>query len=200
MSGRPQLLAAQAAAADPEASVWVSASAGTGKTHVLTNRVLRLLLAGSPPERILCLTFTKAAAAEMSIRIAGTLGAWTALDDDELTQTLLELSGEPPSADNLARARRLFAEVLEAPGGLSVETIHAFCESLLGRFPLEARLAPHFQVMDERTADELLAAARERVLAADLARPAPLASRLAALVDYEHLARIKEWATAEGEA
>jgi ATP-dependent helicase/nuclease subunit A len=197
VNGRPQLIAAQAAAADPAASVWVSASAGTGKTHVLTNRVLRLLLAGSPPERILCLTFTKAAAAEMSIRIAGTLGAWTALDDDRLTQALLQLTGEPPAAEDLARARRLFAEVLEAPGGLSVETIHAFCESLLGRFPLEARLAPHFQVMDERTADELLAAARERVLAADLARAAPLATALAALVDDERYAGLMKALAAE---
>jgi len=179
------LRAQQLAAADPSASVWVAASAGTGKTHLLTNRVLRLLLAGSAPERLLCLTFTKAAAAEMANRIHTTLGAWTALGDGALGEALHRLTGRAPEAQDLARARRLFAEVLETPGGLKVQTIHAFCESLLRRFPLEAGLPPHFQVVDERTADELLVQARDQVLARDLAGPTPLAPRITRLVDDE---------------
>ena len=198
MSAVDARVAAQLAAADPAASAWVTASAGTGKTHVLSNRVLRLLLAGSPPERILCLTFTKAAAAEMANRINGTLGRWTALADAELTEKLLALTGAAARDEDLTQARRLFAEVLEAPGGLRVQTIHAFCESLLRRFPLEAQVAPHFQVMDERSADELLAEARERVLARDLARAGgPLAPRLATLADAERYAGLTKALVAE---
>jgi ATP-dependent helicase/nuclease subunit A len=185
MSAADGLRQRQTAASDPGASVWVAASAGTGKTHVLTNRVLRLLLAGSPPGRILCLTFTKAAAAEMANRIALRLGAWVATDDDYLTEQLRELTGRAPTAADLARARRLFAEVLETPGGLKVQTIHSFSESLLARFPLEASLPPHFQVMDERTAAELLGRALDQVLAADADAARPLAPEITALVDDE---------------
>ena len=155
----------QLRASDPRASVWVSASAGTGKTKVLTDRVLRLLLSGTPPERILCLTFTKAAAAEMAIRLDDSLGAWTGLDDGALTKQLAKLIGAEPHAEQLKLARQLFARVLDTPGGLKVQTIHSFCQSLLGRFPLESGLAPHFKVMDERSAAELLQAAREQTLA-----------------------------------
>ena len=157
--------ARQLGASDPAASAWVSASAGTGKTHVLTDRVLRLLLAGTAPERILCLTFTKAAAAEMANRLHARLGGWIGLGETELTAALRELAGRDPDPATLTRARRLFAEVLEAKGGLKVQTIHSFCQSLLGRFPLEAEVAPHFTVTDERTAAERMDAARDRVLA-----------------------------------
>ncbi len=180
----------QTVAADPGASVWVAASAGTGKTHVLTNRVLRLLLSGSPPGRILCLTFTKAAAAEMANRIAKRLGGWAIAEDEALAAELHALAGRPPEALDLDRARRLFAEVLETPGGLKVQTIHSFAESLLARFPLEAALAPHFQVMDERTADELLGRARDEVLAADADAAQPLAPAITALVDDDGYARL----------
>ncbi len=158
----------QRQAAEPETSVWVSASAGTGKTRVLTDRVLRLMLAGTRPENILCLTFTKAAAAEMANRLNRRLGRWAMLGDDDLTAELGSLTGQEPAtlADDLpATARRLFARVLDARGGLKIQTIHAFCESLLGRFPLEAGLMPHFQAMDERSAAEHLGAARDAVLA-----------------------------------
>ena len=154
----------QLKASDPRASVWVSASAGTGKTKVLTDRVLRLLLSGTEPERILCLTFTKAAAAEMAIRLDESLGAWTGLSDRALAKQLSNLTGAKPDSDQLKLARQLFARVLDTPGGLKVQTIHSFCQSLLGRFPLEAGLAPHFRVMDERTAAELLEVARAEVL------------------------------------
>jgi ATP-dependent helicase/nuclease subunit A len=155
----------QRRAADPTASVWVAASAGTGKTKVLTDRVLTLLLAGTPPHKILCLTFTKAAAAEMSNRIAGRLGRWATAANADLAGDLERLLGRPPSDAEMVGARRLFAALLDAPGGLRMETIHAFCQSLLRRFPLEAGVAPHFQVMDDRDAGELLEAAKLDVLA-----------------------------------
>ncbi|PKU21509.1 double-strand break repair helicase AddA [Telmatospirillum siberiense] len=156
----------QRQAADPGTSVWVAASAGTGKTKVLTDRVLSLLLAGNAPERLLCLTFTKAAAAEMSNRISFRLAGWATDDDTRLAADLARLTGRPAGEADLTRARRLFAQVLDTPGGMRIETIHAFCQSLLRRFPLEAGLAPHFQVMDDRDAGEMLAQAREEVLAA----------------------------------
>ncbi|CAA7624308.1 double-strand break repair helicase AddA [Magnetospirillum sp. UT-4] len=154
----------QRRAADPGASVWVAASAGTGKTKVLTDRVLALLLAGVAPHRILCLTFTKAAAAEMSTRIATRLAEWATAGDSRLAGLLAELVEGEPDAATLTTARRLFARVLDVPGGMHIETIHAFCQSLLRRFPLEAGLAPHFQVMDDRDAGEMLEAAKEEVL------------------------------------
>lgn len=180
----------QVSAADPQASVWVTASAGTGKTQVLTNRVLRLLLGGTRPERILCLTFTKAAAAEMANRLHRRLGEWAIAEDAALAGGIAALTGAPVAADDLTRARRLFARVLETPGGLKVQTIHAFCESLLGRFPLEAAVAPHFQVMDERTASELLIDARDRVLAAEAESGSTLMAALSAHVEEQAFSEI----------
>ncbi len=156
--------AAQVTAADPESSVWVSANAGTGKTQVLTDRITRLLLDGVRPERILCLTFTKAAAAEMASRLSARLGGWAVARENELKAEIAALLGKPPEQSLLAPARRLFAETLDVPGGLKIRTIHAFCESLLGRFPIEAGIAPHFSVIDERTAAELIREARDQLL------------------------------------
>ncbi|HEX9789532.1 MAG TPA: double-strand break repair helicase AddA [Kiloniellales bacterium] len=161
-----QAAAAQRPAAAPEASVWVAASAGTGKTKVLTDRVLSLLLHGTAPARILCLTYTKAAATEMANRLSQRLARWAISGDGDLAEELRDLFNSAPDADTLARARQLFARVLDAPGGIKIQTIHAFCQSLLARFPLEAGLAPHFQVLDERSAAELQRQAREEVLAA----------------------------------
>ncbi|MBI3515902.1 MAG: double-strand break repair helicase AddA [Proteobacteria bacterium] len=155
----------QQRATAPMHSVWVSASAGTGKTKVLTDRVLSLLLQGTPPNRLLCLTFTKAAAAEMMTRVVRRLSDWATVTDERLRRDLAELSGREPEAHEMVRARQLFATVLDAPGGLKIQTIHAFCQSLLARFPLEAEIAPHFAVMDEATAEELRREARETVLA-----------------------------------
>ena len=157
---------AQRLASDPSASAWVSASAGTGKTHVLTNRVLRLMLAEESPQTILCLTFTRAAAAEMANRIHDRLAKWSRLSDDDLAEDIAGLTGGPFDARIMARARRLFATVLDLPGGLKIQTIHSFCQSVLGRFPLEAGIAPHFQAIDERTAAEFLRDATASVLAA----------------------------------
>ena len=154
---------AQGTAIKPALSVWVTASAGSGKTKVLTERVLALLLTETLPQRVLCLTFTKAAAAEMSNRINGTLAGWVSADDEPLERHLRALVPElMDGADRkqqqriMERARRLFAQVLDAPGGLQISTLHAFCQSLLRRFPIEARVPPHFDLMDERDAAEAL--------------------------------------------
>ncbi len=164
---------AQILAADPTQSVWVSANAGTGKTRVLIDRISRLLLAGTPPGKILCLTFTKAAAAEMANRLSERLGKWAMAADTALHDDLGGLLGRAATEDDLTRARELFAEVLDTPGGLKIRTIHSFCESLLGQFPLEARVAPHFAVVDERTEAELLAEARDAVLRRIATAPDP---------------------------
>src|SRR5690606_6591886 len=120
--------------------VWVRANAGSGKTYVLTARVLRLLVSGAQAEQILCLTYTKAAAAEMRSRVAARLGKWALASDEELIHDLTELSGAPPTPAMRLRARSLFAHALETPGGLRIQTIHAFCESVLHRFPREAEV------------------------------------------------------------
>ncbi|HEY4344875.1 MAG TPA: double-strand break repair helicase AddA [Parvibaculum sp.] len=155
---------AQARASDPKASVWVSANAGSGKTHALTTRVTRLLLEGTEPERILCLTFTKAAAAEMASRLYQRLGDWAMESDETLAREIAKIEGPIPGKEKLTRARRLFARAIETPGGLKIQTIHAFCERLLGRFPLEAKVPPNFDILDERSAAEILQDVRDAVL------------------------------------
>jgi ATP-dependent helicase/nuclease subunit A len=144
----------------------VEASAGSGKTKLLTDRVLRLLLAGVEPGRILCLTFTKAAAAEMATRLARALGGWATAEDAALAETLAALTGRLPGEKELLAARALFVRVLEQPGGMRISTIHAFAQSLLRAFPLEAGLAPQFAVVEEQEARSMLAREREAVLAA----------------------------------
>jgi ATP-dependent helicase/nuclease subunit A len=158
-------LEAQRRAADPARSVWVNASAGSGKTKVLVDRLLRLLLAGTPPSRLLCLTYTKAAAAEMANRIAELLAGWAAVETKALRKALGDLTDGPVDAALIDRARRLFATLLDAPGGMRILTIHAFCQSLLARFPVEAGVAPHFAVLEEADSIELLVGLRERMLA-----------------------------------
>ncbi|MBB4066878.1 double-strand break repair helicase AddA [Gellertiella hungarica] len=156
----------QGIASDPERSAWVSANAGSGKTHVLTQRVMRLLLSGARPSAILCLTYTKAAASEMSNRVFQRLSEWATIDDETLRQRLREIEGREPDSIRLAEARRLFARALETPGGLKIQTIHAFCEALLHQFPLEANVAGHFAVLDDRSAATLLGDARRSLLTA----------------------------------
>jgi ATP-dependent helicase/nuclease subunit A len=164
----------QARAANPNTSVWVQASAGTGKTKVLTDRVLRLLLAGAAPTRLLALTFTKAAAAEMANRLLARLGKWTTLTDADLAHEMEVLTGTVPEEEDLHRARSLFAIVLDEPGGIKIQTIHSFCQSILGRFPIEAGISPQFELLDDRTAQDMMFTARERMLmlARDGADPA----------------------------
>ncbi|MDI6027448.1 double-strand break repair helicase AddA [Corticibacterium sp. UT-5YL-CI-8] len=154
----------QALASDPVHSVWVSANAGSGKTHVLSERVMRLLLRGVDPSKILCLTYTRAAAANMSNRVFARLSEWTMLSDEELAPKVQALDGRQPDAGTLRRARRLFAEALETPGGLKIQTIHAFCESVLHQFPLEANIAAHFEMLDPQMEAALFAAARRDMI------------------------------------
>ena len=156
--------AEQRAASDPRTSAFVAASAGSGKTKLLTDRLLRLMLAGTAPEKILCLTYTKAAAAEMTIRLNRRLGEWVVRPEDKLAADLRALD-VPANAKTLALARKLFADVLDLPGGMRINTIHAFCQSLLRRFPLEAGLSPHFEVADDMREGLRLREAREAVLA-----------------------------------
>lgn len=138
----------QRIAAHPHHSAWVAASAGSGKTKVLTDRVLNLLLEGCAPERILCLTFTKAAAAEMANRVRARLGEWAILNEKDLSLSLETLQGHAPTPEKIKRARHLFSLILDTPGGLKIQTIHSFCQALLKRFPLEAGLSPFFEIAD----------------------------------------------------
>lgn len=154
----------QALAADPRLSAWVSANAGSGKTYVLVNRVLRLLLDGVAPGRLLCITYTKAAAANMANRVFAALSAWATLPEAELAAVLSRLTGKPPSRDSLAAARRLFAQALETPGGLKIETIHAFCTRVLQSAPFEANVPPRFEVADDLAQAEMLREARRELL------------------------------------
>jgi ATP-dependent helicase/nuclease subunit A len=147
---------AQIAASDPDVSAWVAANAGSGKTHVLAQRVIRLLLAGVDPARILCITFTKAAAANMANRVFDTLAEWTAFDDRALDDAMRKIGAGKIDAGLRARARQLFALALETPGGLKVQTIHAFCAHLLHLFPFEAHVAARFTVFDEAAEAQLL--------------------------------------------
>src|ERR1700685_1565516 len=140
----------------PAVSAGVAANAGSGKTHVLVQRVINLLLDGVEPEKILCITFTKAAAANMAKRVFDTLAEWTTLDDAGLDKAIRERSSLTPDAARRALARRLFARALDTPGGLKVQTIHAFCTPLLHQFPFEANVAARFAVLDETEHTQLL--------------------------------------------
>jgi len=126
--------------------------------------VIRLLLRGEPPGRILCLTFTKAAAAHMANQVLKTLRGWVALDDAALDRELARVDSEKPSRERRARARRLFATALETPGGLKVQTIHAFCDRVLHQFPFEAGVPAGFTVMEETAEADLLRRAQSEVL------------------------------------
>ncbi|MFY9288889.1 MAG: UvrD-helicase domain-containing protein, partial [Alphaproteobacteria bacterium] len=154
----------QRRASDPSLSAWVNASAGSGKTTVLTNRVTRLLLDGVSPQRILCLTYTRAAAAEMSNRITDKLSFWATCTDAELGEDIHKLQNTQVDPKQMIEARRLFARVLACPGGMRIRTIHAFCQEILRRFPLEAGLPPHFAVIEENDAQALQDDVRDDLL------------------------------------
>jgi ATP-dependent helicase/nuclease subunit A len=154
----------QGRAAEPEVSAFVSANAGAGKTHVLVQRVIRILLTNTPPEKILCITFTKAAAANMAERVFSTLSDWIGLDDTALDAKLRETGIAWPDGRLRKRARELFARALETPGGLKVQTIHALCTRLLQQFPFEANVPARFSVLDDRDQDEMIERASLAVL------------------------------------
>ncbi|MBB3145539.1 ATP-dependent helicase/nuclease subunit A [Phyllobacterium trifolii] len=179
-----ETIANQNKAADPKDSVWVSANAGSGKTHVLTERVIRLLLDGTDPSKILCLTYTKAAAAVMQNRVFARLSDWATLDEGALAETIEKIDGSRPGPRRLAQARRLFARALETPGGLKIQTIHAFCEAILHQFPLEANIAGHFELMDDMMQVALVGEARRQLLqAARLDHNTELAAAFADVLD-----------------
>lgn len=181
----------QIAAADPRRSVFVTANAGSGKTSTLVDRVARLLLEEVQPGEILCVTYTKAAAAEMQARLFDRLGAWAVMDDAELARSLADLDNRDPatlSGPDLSKARRLFAKALETPGGLKIQTLHAFCEKLLRRFPLEADVTPGFTVLENEAALALSHNAREELARKALADPEGLVGRA-----YSHFAVELDW-------
>ncbi len=155
---------AQRLASDPKTSVWLSANAGTGKTKVLTDRVLRLMLDGNEPEDILCVTFTTAAAALMQRRIRAELSSWTTCTDYMLDKKLKELVGRKPDAKLRNHARQLFARFLEAPEGIKIQTIHALSQKLIEKFPIESGVPPSFTVMDAEDAAAMVRAAQADVL------------------------------------
>ncbi|MEI7932844.1 MAG: UvrD-helicase domain-containing protein, partial [Alphaproteobacteria bacterium] len=182
----------QQRAADPTASAFVRANAGSGKTKTLIDRTARLLLEGADPAAILCVTYTRAAAAEMQRRLFALLGEWSVLDDAALARVLGKLVGRPPEIFDrtaLSRARQLFARALETPGGLKIQTIHGFCERLLRRFPIEAGIAPGFEVIDEGAAAEIARAARDQVADRVLAGNDPVLSeayaRMSVALDFQ---------------
>jgi ATP-dependent helicase/nuclease subunit A len=154
----------QTRASNPKTSAWVSANAGSGKTHVLTQRVLRLLLDGTPPAQILCLAYTKAAAANMADRVFSKLAQWTSLSDNALAKAVVESGADTPGPRDLIFARQLFARTIESPGGLKIQTLHAFAERLLRLFPFEANVPAHFNVLDESDSKRLLLEARDAAL------------------------------------
>src|SRR3982074_1480350 len=160
----PAVRATQARASDPAASAFVSANAGSGETHVLVQRVIRLMLNGVPPEKILCITFTRSPAATMAERVFSTLGHWVTLDDTALDAAIVDAGIARPDAKLRTRARELFACALETPGGLKVQTIHALCTRLLQQFPFEANVPARFTVLDERDQNEMMERANLAVL------------------------------------
>lgn len=184
---------AQRRATTPDHSAWVEANAGTGKTKVLTDRVTRLLLGGVQPERILCLTFTKAAAAEMRNRLAHQLGRWALADEATLDAGIARLIDRAPDPAQRVVARRLFARVLDAPGGINILTIHAFCQALLKRFPLEAGVAPGFEILDEAEAQTILRRVQDEQME-DLARSGASPELTAALATVAAKVSIAEYA------
>src|SRR5246500_4904937 len=152
----PAVRDTQARASNPASSSFVSANAGSGKTHVLVQRLNLLLLSGVSPEKILCITFTKAAAANMAERVFTTLGHWVTLDNAALDDAIRDAGLPHPDAKLRKTARELFARALETPGGLKVQTIHALCTRLLQQFPFEAKVPARFTVLDERDQTEMM--------------------------------------------
>ena len=154
----------QASASDPLASAFVSANAGTGKTKLLTDRVLRLLLAGAPADGILCVTYTRTAAAEMRNRIFKQLASWATISATDLGKDLEKMGIVSPTQALRQRARSLFAEILDNDDGPRVETVHSFCQSILRRFPIEAGIAPHVKLVEDDEQQRLKAMARSNIL------------------------------------
>ena len=177
----------QQQAASPEQSVWVSANAGTGKTRVLTNRILRLLVGGAEPHEILAVTYTRAAAAEMKNRLAIETARWAIIGESELKASIHDVGIEKPTQDNIERARRLFAELLDKPAGIKIETVHAFAQSILKRFPIEAETQPTFKVASDEETREIKQRAIDSVLSEENSKLQESLKFLAQIIDVEQL-------------
>lgn len=171
----------QQIASNPENSAWVFASAGSGKTRILTNRVLRLLLADVPANKILCLTFTNAGAKEMQQRISQTLSNWAISSDEELHKSLEEISGENPRASDIKKARSLLIKILDSESPVKVQTIHSFCQFLIKSFPFEANVKPNFELLDENSEKLLLKDAQN-----NLRKSALLDEKIGAIISEIH--------------
>lgn len=151
-------------ALNPDFNIWVSASAGTGKTKILTDRLLMLLLTGAEPQKILCLTFTKAAAAEMKERLLNHTLEWATCSDGKLKESLEQFLERFPSQEEQVKARSLFMELINVVPSIRITTIHSFCQSLLAQFPVEAGIAPNFKILAEHESQALLNQAVEEIL------------------------------------
>ena len=183
--------ALQRQAARPDHSVFVSANAGTGKTQVLTMRVLRLLLSRAPADTILCLTYTKAAAAEMRHRLNKELSKWAICNESDLLKALQALGIERPTQTQIDTARSLFAHILDHEDGPLIETVHSFCQSVLQRFPIESGVAPQFDLISDHDRNMVLTecyyAALQEASAAPETREAKAFTSLAAQSDDEEI-------------
>lgn len=132
-------------AANPTKNVWVQANAGTGKTSVLVQRLLRILFRTSDcgTNGILCLTYTNAGAGEMRNRILSALRKWAMSSDKELQDMLQGIAfNNQPTNDDIYHAREIFFKYIDNPEILKIKTIHGFCEEILHRFPIEANISP----------------------------------------------------------
>lgn len=146
----------QQSAADPSQSIWLHASAGTGKTKVLTDRLLRLLLKGTLPNKILCLTFTNAAANEMHERIYQKISNWAVISDAELRSELQDLGYDSFTPGDIKSAKNLLQVYLHKEESLNIHTIHSFCQKVLQKFPIEASVSPNFKVIDEISQPQII--------------------------------------------
>ena len=157
----------QQQASDPNYSVWVSASAGTGKTKILTDRFLRLLITGVEPANILCLTFTNAASIEMQARINSKLKHLSLCDAEKLDNELFLMSGNKPLPQEIENAKTLYDKILNSTEPLNIYTIHAFCQKILKTFPLEAGITPEFKILEETKLQDIFLNIRNEIYLSD---------------------------------
>jgi ATP-dependent helicase/nuclease subunit A len=159
-----KLLKEQIIASSPQNNVWLSANAGTGKTHVLVNRYLRLLLDENDPNRIVCITYTKAAAAEMQTRIINKISDFIILDDESFLNQIENQFETKLEHKKLNNIRKKLAGILDNPEKLKIQTIHSFCQTILKSFPLEAQIPPFFNLIDDISKDQLIEASWQKIL------------------------------------
>ncbi|MCZ6909949.1 MAG: UvrD-helicase domain-containing protein, partial [Rickettsia endosymbiont of Ixodes persulcatus] len=157
----------QREASDPNYSVWVSASAGTGKTKILTDRFLRLLIKGVEPSNILCLTFTNAAAVEMQARINSKLKHLSLCNAEKLEEELFLMLGNKPLSQEIENAKTLYDKILNSNEPLNIYTIHAFCQKILKTFPLEAGITPEFKILEETKLQDIFLNIRNEIYLSD---------------------------------